>query len=97
MGNCLICGERDGLKVVWTLCDFDELRNANVYEWTYGYTEKSWLTEEKAISLAKEFLGQPGIKNIKVIQPLADDNYFEIDFTKDEPEYHLKKNSPTRK
>lgn len=87
-----ICGVRKTLYV-----KYDEDRK--IYEWDFKGLDcaEIFFTEEKAISLAKEFLGQPGIKNIKVIQPLADDNYFEIDFTKDEPEYHLKKNSPTRK
>lgn len=92
MSSCLICGEREGFKVVWTFCHFDEGLNANVSEWTYGYTEKSWLTEEEAVYKAEALISSTkSVKNIQVKQLQGDGSWIVIDLKTSPYAYHNKK------
>lgn len=92
MSSFLICGEREGLKVVWTFCHFDEYLNSNVCEWTYGYNEKSWLTEEEAVYKAEALISSSrSVKNIQVKQLQGDGSWIVIDLQTSPYAYHNKK------
>lgn len=95
MGNCLICGERDGLKVVWTLGRFDEVFNRTFFDWTYGYTENSWLTEKEAVYKTEALIcDERLVKNIHIKQQQGDGSWIIIDL-KTSPYAHHNKIAPT--
>lgn len=94
MKNCLICGNYFNNNVNYTFQYFDKNFNLPVSEWTYGYTENSWLTEEDAVYKAEALIfSRNSVKNIKVKQLLGNE-WIDIDLEKSPFAYHNKK-APT--
>jgi hypothetical protein len=92
MRNFLICGVKGNLKVVWTFCEFDKNLNRNIYEWTYGYRDSSWLTEEEAIHKAEDLIySEKSVKDIEVKQQQGDGSWLIIDIKTSPYAYHNKK------
>lgn len=92
MQNCLICGLDKGIKVNWTFSHFNENLNSSVSEWTYGYTDKSWLTEEDAVYKAEALIhSEKTVTNIHVQKKLSDDTWIVVDLEKSPFAYHNKK------
>lgn len=94
--NTIICAECFG--VIKTLYKrFDEKKQKTYFDWDYKGLESDdiYFTETEAIEIARSYKADTRhLKNIQVIQPLVNDEYLIIDYTKDKIEYHLKK-APT--
>ena len=92
MNNCLICGNDNGLNVVYTFSHFDERLNSNFSKWTYGYNDNSWLTEEEAVFKAEALIHcEKSIKDIRVKQLLGDGSWITINLKTSPFAYHNKK------
>lgn len=77
---------------------FDEFKKKYTVDWDYRGTNNPdvYFTENEAIEHAKSCQGISYITDIEVIQPLANDELYILDYKSDEIKYHLKK-APTVK
>lgn len=75
---------------------FDDDKQKTFLDWDYkGLNNPNiYFTEDEAIALAKSYKGISHIKNIQVIQPLHNGDWYILDYINDEIKYHLKK-APT--
>lgn len=92
MNNCLISSEYAGNRQILSRT-FDE--KEGVFYWDWGFfgldNPNIYFTEKEAIEIAKSYLGQSNRKNIQIINPLPNNEYYIIDFKSDEIKYFLRK------
>lgn len=95
MKNCLIRSEYAG-NIQTLSRTFDEKEGVFYRDWGFFGIDNPniYFTEKEAIEIAKSYSGQSSRKNIEVIQPLANNEYYLIDYKSDEIKYFLKK-APT--
>lgn len=93
--NSIVCAEIcDSRKTLYKR--FDEEKQKTFLDWDYKGLSNSdiYFTEDEAIVLAKSYKGVSHIKNLQVIQPLPNGDWYILDYINDEIKYHLKK-APT--
>lgn len=90
--NSIVIANRFGIRVILGI-KFNKDSNKFEKVWDlYGLDNDSiYFTEEDAIKFAKYYQSFPSYKDIRVIQPLVNDEYFVVDYSGDEITYQLKK------
>lgn len=51
----------------------------------------AYFSEKEAIDIARSCQGLPHIRNVTIVQLLANDEFYVLDYTSDEIKYHLVK------
>lgn len=72
---------------------FNELSQENELDWDYiGMDNPAvYFSEKEAVDIARSCRAFPHIKNVTIVQPLANDEFYILDYTSDEVKYRREK------